>query len=67
MAGPVVDERDQAVARTIMRWFDAIEQVADRLHNVDIGALVAPADIVSLAGAAALEDNRECPGVILDE
>ena len=36
------------------------------VHDVEIGALVAAADIVGLADRAALQDERERVGVILD-
>ena len=66
MARPVRDERDQFVARTSGGRLEPIEQLADRLHNSEIGALIATADVVSFANPAALNHVRERLSVILN-
>ena len=43
-----------------------INQITDRLHDNEIGAFVAAADVISLAHTAALKYARERPGVIVD-
>ena len=43
-----------------------VEQVADRLHDGDVGPLAARPDIVGLAGEAALQRQDESFGVVLD-
>jgi hypothetical protein len=66
MAGPVGDEADRLPARSPRRGIHGVEEVADRMYDVEVGALVAAAYIVGLADHAALEDECEGVRVILD-
>ena len=66
MAGAVGDELDQLLVRTVGRR-QPVEHVADAPHDIDVAALVAAADIVGLAEPAALGDQVERAGMILDE
>ena len=66
MARPVGDERDQSMARTPGGRLEPIEQIADRLDDEEIGALVAAADVIGFANPAALNHVRERLCVILN-
>src|SRR5579863_10334492 len=67
MAGPVGDKSDKGGSRLALNARrHLVEQSADRLDDVDIGALGAAADIVALADAALLGDRDQRPRVILD-
>src|SRR4029077_12180676 len=66
VAWAIGDKRDQASARSMRGGFQPIEQLADRLHDVQIGALVAASDIVGLAGFAARDHERQRFGMVLD-
>ena len=65
VAGPVGDERDQTLARRQIGGVMLIQEAADRFHHVQVGALVAAADVVGLADATAFQHQRERPRVVL--
>src|SRR5947207_4003430 len=53
MAWAVVDKGDEACVRPVRRpRSQLVEQIADRGHDLQIGALAIAADIVALAGPA---------------
>ena len=58
MAGPVGDELDQ---RRV-----AAGEREDAAHDLDVRALVGPADVVRLPGHAVLERVPDPPGEVLD-
>src|SRR5690606_5465273 len=67
MSRPVGDEADQvAVARTAGARAALVEQVADRLYDLKVAALVSAADIVALAGLPLRGNDMQGARVILD-
>jgi hypothetical protein len=44
----------------------AVEQIADRCHHLDVGALVPAAHIISLAHATVFDNEGEGPRVVFD-
>src|SRR5258706_2382665 len=45
---------------------DLVHEVADRAHDLDVGALAAGADIVFLAGPAVAENLDQSAGMVVD-
>src|SRR5712691_11863889 len=67
MAGPVGDKADQAGMRAMRRSRQQlVEQVADRGHDFEVGALAIAADIVAVTGLPAGQDGVESAGMIVD-
>src|ERR1700722_10570414 len=66
VARTVSDEADQASMRAGRIRDHGVEQFTDGLYDMQIGALVATANIIGLADLAVLEHKRQRPRVILD-
>ena len=66
MARAVGNETYEISVGAVRIWADLIEKVADSFDHVQIGALVAAADVVRLACNTSLEEQAQRLGVILD-
>src|SRR4029079_17517248 len=66
MTRPVGDEGNQLLPGALARRRIVVEQPAYLAHDIDIPALLAAADIVSLAGDTSLDDQGQRASVILD-
>jgi len=67
MSGPVRHELDQPGMRPVRRaGLELVEQLADRLDDVQVCALAATADAVGLAHAPVLQRRPQRTHVILD-
>ena len=67
MAGPVLDKADLLTAGAqfgIRQQF--IQHIADHFHDLQIGLLIVPADIVRLPCLTARQDEAQGLGVIVD-
>ena len=67
MTGAVLDEGDEASARPCRQsGGQFVQQVADRVHDIQIGPLIIAADIIGLAGPTLGRDEGQGAGVIID-
>src|SRR6185295_5300955 len=67
MAGPVGDESDEPGVRPMRRvWQEFVEQIADRGHDFEVGALAIAPDVVAVSGLPAGQDGVEGAGMIVD-
>ena len=64
MAGSVLDEGDQAagIASEMRRHF--INQIADQLHDSDVGPFIVAPDIIGFPNPSPVEDKPEGFGVV---
>ena len=68
MARPIGDELDQAAAGPSLRNPESlIDQVTDRLHNLEVRALGIAAHQVGLAGDPLGQDRGQRSGMVFDE
>jgi len=67
VSGPIFDKANQVVSWAATPWFHAVEEIADRPYDMNIGALVTPAHIVGFAYASASRDRREGACGVVDE
>ena len=64
MAGAILDEGDEVAARTADK--PLVDEVANRLDDLQVGPFRTRADIVAFAYPATGDDGFECAGMILD-
>ena len=65
MAGSIIDQFDRCAAWSAVAWYDIVEDIADRLYDIEICAFASRPDIVGFPHVTMLQDAYQGPCMVL--